>query len=58
MVKSRAKERRPFMGSVVCVIFGHVRPFAWLRPGEGFGLWHQGFHCAGRSAATVEAGEF
>jgi len=26
--------------------------------GEGFGSWHQGFHDAGRSAMTVEAGDF
>jgi len=25
---------------------------------EGFGPWHQGFHGAGRSATTVEAGDF
>jgi hypothetical protein len=48
--KFRAKERCPFMGAVVCVIFGHVKTFAWSRPGKGFGPWHQGFHGAGRPA--------
>ena len=50
------------MGAVVCVILNCQRPRQTFRlgygRGEGFGPWHQGFHGAGRSAATVEAGDF
>jgi hypothetical protein len=52
-MRVRGEGEVPFYGR------GRVRHLEFQRPrGEGFGPWHQGFRDAGRSAATVEAGDF
>jgi len=57
--ESRAKERCLFMVAVSRASSSATSDLSpGYGPGEGFGPWHQGSHGAGRSAATVEAGDF